>query len=103
MGRHKTHTSQKLERNKCIHEHLADVLRIPEEAIRCEIKATITSNSRVWVENYLCILEFTEEKICLRGKSLNLIVEGTGLKIDYLTKEDMLIRGNLTNVKYQAK
>ena len=83
--------------------NLADSLRIPPEISRGDVRVTILGNYRVWIEHYLGILEYTDQSVVLQGRRGQICVEGKRLRIDYYTKDDMVIRGKILAVRYDDR
>ena len=82
---------------------MADSLRIPPEVSRGDVRVTILGNDRVWIEHYRGILEYTDLSVVLQGRQGQIYVEGKRLRIDYYTKEDMVIRGKILAVRYDNR
>ena len=85
------------------HWQLADTLRIPPEISSGDARITILGTYRVWIEHYRGILEYTDKTVVLQGKQGKICVEGKRLRIDYYTKEDMVIRGKILAVRYDER
>lgn len=83
--------------------NLADSLRIPPEISRGDVRVTILGNYRVWIEHYRGILEYTDQFVVLQGRRGQICVEGKRLRIDYYTKDDMVIRGKILAVRYDDR
>ena len=61
---------------------------------------TMTGNQDLWVENYKGIMEYTDQSIILQTKAGRICIQGSGLRIDYYTNEDMKISGNIVSLTY---
>ena len=83
--------------------NLADSLRIPPEISLGDVRVTILGNYRVWIEHYRGILEYTDQFVVLQGRRGQICVEGKRLRIDYYTKDDMVIRGKILAVRYDDR
>ena len=81
---------------------LTDHLRIPPDVSFGESRITIAGDGWIWVEHYKGILEYTGNSLILQGKSGRIYVEGTGLSMDYYTSEDLVVRGKIRAVRYDA-
>lgn len=82
-------------------EQLVESLRLPADVCLGAIRVTLTGNRDAWIENYRGLLEYTEKKIILQGKTCQVCFEGEQLVIVYYTNEDMKICGRITCVRYQ--
>ena len=81
-------------------ESIIESLKLPKDICMGALKVTMTGNREVWIENYRGILEYTESRILLQGKTCQVCFEGTRLSVDYYTNEDMKISGCINCVKY---
>lgn len=81
-------------------ELLVDSFRLPGDVLMGDSIVTITGKREAWIENYRGILEYTETVILLQGKTCQICFEGTGLRIEYYTNEDMKICGCMKSVTY---
>ena len=75
-------------------------LKLPGDVMLGAFVVTMTGNREVWIENYRRILEYTETRILLQGKTCQICFEGKKLSIDYYTNEDMKISGYIHSVTY---
>lgn len=80
--------------------YLSDRLRIPPEVLGGDCRITIAGNEWMWIEKYQGIFKYTRNSLTLLGKRGKIKIEGTDLKMDYYTKEDLVIRGNIISVRY---
>lgn len=98
---HRNRRELKGSKRKQYSELAADLFRIPDDFSVGSMKVTLTGNGRMWIENYLCILEFTSEKIGIQGRHFRLYVEGGCLKLNYLTGDDLMITGKIQSVSFE--
>ncbi len=82
-------------------ETLLESLKLPKDICMGAVKVTMTGSREAWIENYRGILEYTEKRILLQGKTCQVCFEGASLSIDYYTNEDMKISGCITCVRFQ--
>ncbi len=83
---------------KDVRDYAAAALNIPKDVIPGEPVITITGRQRVYIENYYRIVCFQEEEVRLQTKTCKIVVMGKRLRIEYYTKEDMLITGQIGSV-----
>ncbi len=76
----------------------ADVLGIPKDVALGEPVITITGRRNVYIENYNRIISFGEQEVRLQARTCKILVIGKRLKIEYYTKDDMLISGQILSV-----
>ncbi|MBO4290605.1 MAG: YabP/YqfC family sporulation protein [Lachnospiraceae bacterium] len=78
-----------------------DLLRIPSDVAKDEMRLTALGRRRLVVENYRGILEYTGPLIRLRGKNERICVEGEQLCIEYYTAGDIMISGSIKAIKFE--
>lgn len=79
---------------------IVEALKLPKDICLGAMKVSMTGNEEVWIENYRGILEYTDKRILLQGKTCQVCFEGYGLSIDYYTNEDMKISGCICSVRF---
>lgn len=79
-----------------------DKLHLPKDITQGAFILTAVGNRELYIENYKGILEYTSCCIRIQGKNTYITIEGRGLKIDYYTEEDMLIKGYIISIQYPA-
>ena len=102
MGKKKTVSNQKKNPVRTEHssskDYFMDALHIPADISNGTMRLTITGARQVWVENYLGILDYTDNRILLQGRNGTLCIEGKKLKIEYYTRDDMFLRGIIHDI-----
>lgn len=86
-----------------IGEQAAHSLKIPADVISGEPVMTITGRRKVYVENYERMVSFSQTEIRLQTKTCKIVVQGRCLGIEYYTKEEMLITGQIVSVNMEAR
>ena len=81
---------------------VSDFLGIPQDVALGEPVITMTGRRELYVENYQRIIRFSEKEICLQAKTCKIIVLGKRLRIEYYTKDDMLISGQIQIVETEG-
>ena len=81
-------------------EQMTDALNLPKDLMLGAVIMTITGKHEAYVENYMSLIEYTEELIRIQTKTCKLEIRGTHLYIDYYTNDDMKITGEIQEVKY---
>lgn len=77
-------------------------LHLPKDITQGAFILTAVGNNELYIENYKGILEYTSNCIRIQGKNTYIAIEGRGLKIDYYTEEDMLIKGCILSIQYPS-
>lgn len=58
----------------------------------------LTSDKKLWIENYKGLVKYEPEEIVLRTKEGMICIQGKRLSISYFSEEDMLIHGKISCV-----
>lgn len=83
-------------------ELLVESLKLPKDSLLGASIVTVTGNRDIFVENYKGIIEYTDCRIILQGKTCKIEISGKRLCIVYYTNEDMKISGWVESVKYNV-
>lgn len=79
---------------------LADKLELPEDVLLGSGKLTVTGGRSAVIENHRGVLEYTAERIVvavLRGK---VCLDGTGLRLKAMNKNELLVGGRIRNIEW---
>ena len=93
---------RKGERFKDAKAQAADALGLPKDVIVGEPVITITGRRKVYIENYNRIISFTDQEIRLQAKTCKILICGKRIRIEYYTKDEMLIAGQITAVMTES-
>lgn len=58
----------------------------------------LTSDKKLWIENYKGLIKYENTEIILRTKEGTACIQGKCLSIAYFSEEDMLITGKISCV-----
>ena len=83
-----------------VKERLTDALNLPKDLTLGAVILTITGKHEAYVENYMSLIEYTDEMIRIQTRTCKLEIHGEQLEIVYYTNEEMKITGELLEVKY---
>lgn len=81
-------------------ELVVESLKLPKDSLLGVSIVTVTGNADAFVENYKGIIEYTDCRILLQGKTCKIEICGQRLRIVYYTNEDMKICGRIEAVRY---
>ncbi len=81
-------------------EEMTDALNLPKDLMLGAVIITITGKHEAYVENYMSLIEYTEELIRIQTKTCKLEIRGLQLDISYYTNDEMKITGEIQEVKY---
>ena len=76
-----------------VKEQMTEALNLPKDLTLGAVILTITGKHEAYVENYMSLIEYTDERIRIQTRTCK-------LEIVYYTNEEMKITGELLEVKY---
>lgn len=75
-------------------------LDMAPEAAGC-IRLTALDDTHLRIENYSSVLEYTQKKVRLVAGEFLLVIEGEGLELEAMGKENVAVRGRIGSVRYE--
>ena len=78
-----------------------NLFEIPQELVSDISKITILGFNKMLVENYKCILEYQDIYIRIKMKQGLINITGFDLEINEMTKDDLIITGNIENIELE--
>ena len=82
-------------------DKLATGFDIPKETVYDVPYITLVGNKEIEIENFMSILAYEEEMICLKTQCGELRIEGTHLEARHMDSESMRIKGNIQNIAFK--
>ena len=70
------------------------------EAVGC-LRVTLIDNTHAFIENHRGVIEYTQRRICVRARQLNVTILGQGLVLDRFGRENVAVRGDVFKVEYE--
>ena len=61
-------------------------------------RATLVGSGRVLVENHMGITEFTQERVRLKARGGEIVVEGSGLSLAQARGQTLIVEGHISAV-----
>lgn len=80
---------------------LEKIFDIPEEITSDIPKITFLGFDKMLIENYKCILEYQDFFIRIKMSIGMIDVNGFNLKMEEMTKDDLIITGNIESVEFE--
>ena len=77
------------------------IFEIQEELEKDIPKLTILNFDRVYIENYVCILEYQDYFIKIKMKNGIVNINGIKLLMNEMTKEDLIITGTIDSIEFE--
>jgi len=65
------------------------------------VRLVALDDTHVRIENYKSVLEYTQKTVRLIAGEFVLVIEGEGLELEALGKENVAVRGRIGSVKYE--
>lgn len=90
------------EKNKNVQSKIERIMEIPQEISTNLPKITIIGFEKMLVENYKGILEYQDFYIRLSTYIGILNINGIGLYLQEMTKDDLLITGKVENIEFES-
>ena len=87
-------------KRKRLLQSLASVFELPEDVILDLTRVTVTGNVQLLMENHRGILVYNPERICIRTQQGETVITGTGLKIDSLFANELIITGKIDAIQF---
>ena len=81
-------------------EELAKQMDLPKDLMLGAVIVTLTGNQEAYVENYMSLIEYTQELIRLQTRDCRVEIHGSCLFIAYFTTAEMKISGQIREGKY---
>jgi len=78
----------------------AEKFDLPADAVAGLPKLTITGKARVVIENHKGLLEYGESMIEVNGGRVRIRVNGAGLELRAMNKDDLVITGQIVSVEF---
>ena len=77
------------------------IFDVPEEITSDIHKITFLGFDKMLIENYKCILEYQDFFIRIKMSIGMIDVNGFNLKMEEMTKDDLIITGNIESVEFE--
>lgn len=79
---------------------LADKLELPEDVLLGSTKLTVTGGRSAIIENHRGVLEYTAERIVVAVPRGKVCLDGTGLRLKAMNKNELLVGGRIRNIEW---
>ena len=80
-----------------------DRLDLPEEPIPVQPLVEIAGQGRVLIEHHCGVTEYRREAICVKVKFGHIRVEGRGLELSRMTRQQLIICGCIDSVRLERR
>ena len=65
------------------------------------VRLTTLDDTHLRIENYSSVQEYTQKKVRLVAGEFTLVIEGEGLELEAMGKENVAVRGRIGSVRYE--
>ena len=80
-------------------QRLADGIDLPGEPLPGQPIVELAGDGRVLVENHRGVTQYSREEICIRVSYGHIRVEGRGLELSRMTREQLVISGRIDGIR----
>ncbi len=81
-------------------KRIVEALELPKDLCLGALNVRLIGQMEAYVENYKCIIQYSNEVIKLQGRNSRVKISGRNLKISYYSKDDMKICGLINELKF---
>lgn len=82
-------------------ENLVESLKMPRDLVYQDAVITLTGNSKILLENYRGILEYSHNHILVQTKRCRIRIQGENLEVLYYTNDEMKVSGRFSGISYE--
>jgi sporulation protein YqfC len=83
-----------------LQKKLANLLEIPDDIVLDLPRITLLGNMQMLVENHKGIIEYTNKNVRIRLKRGELVLVGVGLLLGNLQAEELIVEGEITELRF---
>lgn len=76
-------------------------IQASQDYVLGEVNLRMVGKKQVFVENYKYIMDYSECVVRLQCRNCRLKILGKRLVIEYFSKEDMLVKGNIQSITFE--
>ena len=87
---------------KKLQTSVGDILDFPPDVVADGPKITITGRRKILVENYIIIVDFSEEEIRLETAEGDVCFGGQGLVLKVILATELRIEGELSSLSFTS-
>lgn len=80
-----------------------DRLDLPEEPLPPETVVEIAGYHRVLIEHHCGVIEYGEQRICVRVKFGCICICGVALKLSRMTRQQVIVSGDIISVTMERR
>ncbi len=77
---------------------ISEQFSIPSEIINSEMLINLINNSKLIIENYGKVIDYSNDLIRISNKNFGLTISGTCLKITCYTEHEIIIKGQIKSI-----
>ena len=92
----------KRQRQKTFSERMAELFDLPGEVVAGQSHITLIGTGRVCIDRHRGILEYGEERICVRCGRHVVVIDGENLKLDAMSSRELLVTGVIGAVSFKG-
>lgn len=85
---------------KPVYQKVASAMEIPADLAERATLVELTGQNALRVENYLGIIEYTQDRLLLQCKNCRLEIRGQHLLMESYAREELRLNGRIEQVHY---
>lgn len=86
-----------------VKQKVADGFDLPKEVVTDVPKISVIGNNEVTIENHKGILSFDNDKMKVKTRLGNLVIEGKGIEILFIGGSTITISGLFKSLRYEGE
>ena len=83
-------------------EKIINSCQLPKDVVLGASIISMTGNGELEIENFKNIIKFLPEIILIQCKHYQISIVGSGLYIEYYSKEELKIKGHIKEIKFHS-
>lgn len=91
----------KWRRQKSFSERTAELFDLPGEVVAGQSRITITGTGSVYIDRHRGVLEYGEERICVRCGRCVAVIDGKNLRLDAMSSRELLVTGVIGGITFR--
>lgn len=80
--------------------NIIEACELPKDVLLGAPIVSVTGKEEVVIENFKNIIEYEETHLLIQCKKYRIGIEGKNLRIETYTKEELRIKGNISEIKF---
>ncbi len=79
---------------------MGNTMQVPVDVTEGATVLRVYGTGEAWLENYRTLLEYTQDRIRVAGKHIEVCLTGAGMRIEHYGAVDMKITGTIQKIEF---